>query len=247
MGLQLHHPVSIQLTRHGATNDRLFYLVDHHGTIQSCTRNPELLGLVAVHDPESRRLEVRRGSELLCGGSVEPGHAVDTDMWGLRTITSDLVEEPGWSSFFSHIVGKPVRLLRARESAFDVQPVSLLGTSSLAALSCHAGLSGIDPRRFRMLIEFSGGEPYEEDSWSGELLRVGTALLRVGGPIKRCAATTRNPDTGTVDLQTLRLITAHRGRRDSVLGVGATFGVYCEVLEPGTLSVGDRLHVGTQA
>ena len=48
-----------------------------------------------------------------------------------------------------------------------------------------------------------------------------------------CAATTRNPDSGAVDLQTLRLITAYRGRRDSVLGVGAVFGRYCDVLEPG--------------
>jgi hypothetical protein len=44
-----------------------------------------------------------------------------------------------------------------------------------------------------------------------------------------------------VDLQTLRLITSYRGRRDSVLGVGATFGVYADVIQPGTISVGDSL------
>jgi MOSC domain-containing protein YiiM len=47
-----------------------------------------------------------------------------------------------------------------------------------------------------------------------------------------------------VDLQTLRLITAYRGRRESELGVGATFGRYCEVLEPGTVAVDDRVRVG---
>jgi uncharacterized protein YcbX len=62
--------------------------------------------------------------------------------------------------------------------------------------------------------------------------------------VKRCAATTRAPASGAVDLQTLRLITAYRGRRESELGVGATFGLYCHVLEPGTVSGGDRLRVG---
>jgi hypothetical protein len=42
-----------------------------------------------------------------------------------------------------------------------------------------------------------------------------------------------------------RLISdAYRGRRESELGVGATFGLYCEVLEPGTAAVGDCLRVG---
>jgi hypothetical protein len=62
--------------------------------------------------------------------------------------------------------------------------------------------------------------------------------------VKRCAATTRDPASGAVDLQTLRLITAYRGRRESELGVGATFGLYCEVLKPGTVAVGDCPRVG---
>jgi uncharacterized protein YcbX len=96
-----------------------------------------------------------------------------------------------------------------------------------------------------MLIEFSGGEAHVEDSWEGKVLEIGAAVLRGGGGVKRCAATTRNPDSGRVDLQTLRLITSYRGRRDSVLGVGATFGVYADVIKPGTISVGDILRVRT--
>jgi uncharacterized protein YcbX len=246
-GLLLHHPESIDLTAQGAVGDRLLYLVDDTGQLQSCTRNPGLYGLGAAYDPESRRLEVSRGDELLLGGTVEPAIAVDTDMWGLRTLVADVVADPVWSTFFSDVVGRRVQLVQARGSAYDVHPVTLLGTGSVEELARHAGVPGIDSRRFRMLIEFSGGDPHVEDSWDGELLEVGDAILRAAGPVKRCAATTRDPDSGVVNLQTLQLITAYRGRQSSAFGLGANFGVYGEVVEPGTISVGDSLRLGTGA
>jgi uncharacterized protein len=246
-GLSLHHPDSIELTSQGAVGDRLFYLVDDAGKIESCTRNPGLYGIRAVYDSESHHLEVSRGEQVLLGGTIEPATPVDTDMWGLRTITSDVVADPAWSSFFSDLVGRPVRLLQARESAYDVRPVTLLGTGSVAELARHAGISEVDSRRFRMLIEFAADQPHIEDSWDGKLLQVGDALVRGGGPVKRCAATTRDPDSGSVDLKTLRLIMGYRGRQESVFGLGANFGVYADVVEPGTISVGDSLRRHTDA
>ena len=244
-GLSLRHPDSIELTTHGAVGDRLFYLVDDDGALQNCTRNPGLYGLSAAYDVESRRLVVAREDEVLVDGIAEVASAVDTDMWGLRRITGDLVADPAWSDFFSDVVGERVHLVRARESAFDVQPATIVGTASVEELARHAGLQDVDSRRFRMLIEFAGGDPHIEDTWTGKRLQVGGAVLRGGGPVKRCAATTRNPDSGAVDLQTLRLILAYRGRQDSELGLGANFGTYGEVLEPGTISVGDSLTVCT--
>lgn len=244
-GLVLHHPDSIELTTQGAAGDRLFFLVDDEGGVQSCTRHPGLYGLEATYDTETRRLEVRRGGEVLHSGLVEAGESVDTDMWGLRMLTGDVAADPAWSEFFSDVVGRPVRLVRARGSAFDVEPVTLLGTASVAELAARAGRAEVDSRRFRMLIEVAGGEPHVEDSWNGELLQVGGAVLRGSGPVKRCAATTRDPESGAVDLQTLRMITAYRGRQESVLGLGACFGVYAEVVEPGVVSVGDRLEPAT--
>ncbi len=180
---------------------------------------------------------------MLHSGVVEAGDCVDTDMWGLRTLAGDVVADPTWSTFFSDVVGRRVQLVRARGSAYDVEPVTLLGAASVAALAASAGVPEIDSRRFRMLIEFDGGDPHVEESWDGELLQVGEATLRVRGPVKRCAATTRDPDSGDVDLQTLRMITASRGRRQSVLGLGACLGVYAEVVEPGRVVVGDEVRL----
>ena len=87
-----------------------------------------------------------------------------------------------------------------------------------------------------MLIGLAGCEAHEEDAWIGSRVRVGGALLAVGGPIERCAATTRNPDTGEVDFDTLRVIKDFRGLRD---GKHADFGVFAAVVEPGRVRVGD--------
>ncbi len=242
-GLMLHHPDSIDLTIEGVKGDRQFYLLDEAGQIQSCTRNAGLYGLKGVYDSERRALEVIREDQVLLSGPVEPAVPVETDMWGLRTITSDVVADPVWSTFFSDVLGKRVHLVRARTGAYDVQPVTMLGTGSVEELARRADISPVDSRRFRMLIEFSGGEPHVEDSWGGRLLTVGGAVLRGGGPVHRCAAITRNPDSGAVDLQALRVIMGYRGRQDSVFGPGANFGVYGDVVKPGRVCVGDRLGV----
>ena len=245
-GLALHHPDSVELTPEGPVGDRLFFLVDDDGKIQSCTGNQGLYGLVATYDAASRRLTVSRGGQVLVDGAAEPGQPVDTDMWGTRLQPGHVVADPAFADFFSDAVGRRVRLVRADGSAFDVHPATLLGTASVDRLARHARLPAVDGRRFRMLVEFSGGEPHVEDTWVGHRLEVGGAVLVGGGPVKRCAATTREPDTGEVDLQTLRMIMDYRGRQESDLGAGAMFGTYATVLEPGTVSVGDvlRVHAG---
>ena len=62
-------------------------------------------------------------------------------------------------------------------------------------------------------------------------------MLRVGGPVDRCAVTTRDPETGERDLDTLRLLKDYRGQRESDGAV--LFGVYAYVERPGVVRVGD--------
>ncbi len=242
-GLQLQHPESVDVTASGVVGDRQFYLIDTAGKLQSCTHNKALLELRATYDDVQRRLAVHRGDEVLLNEFVEAGNAVETDMHGLRTERGTEVTGP-WRAFFSDVLGKPVRLLRAATPAYDVKPVTLLGAASVGELASRSGLPNVDARRFRMLIEFDGGAPHVEDAWEGRTLVVGSVVLRGGGRVKRCAATTRNPESGDVDLQTLRLITGYRGRQETILGPGATFGVYADVREPGTVAVGDFLDAG---
>ena len=87
-----------------------------------------------------------------------------------------------------------------------------------------------------MLLEIEGCAPHEEDTWRGRHVRLGEAVLEIGGPVPRCATTTRDPSTGERDLDTLREIAAYRGKRD---GKEIDFGVYAQVVRPGRVRVGD--------
>ncbi len=87
---------------------------------------------------------------------------------------------------------------------------SLVSEASLARLAEIAGEDALDPRRFRMLIEVDGLAPHEEDGWVGRTFRIGDAAVRFRGHVGRCLITSRDPDTGVVDLPTLDLLGEYR-------------------------------------
>jgi len=68
------------------------------------------------------------------------------------------------------------------------------------------------------------------ESTPGTEIGVGGVRLRVIGPIPRCAVTTRDPDTGVRDADTLREIRRYRGVATMDDGErGIPFGVYARV------------------
>jgi uncharacterized protein YcbX len=236
-GLGLHHPDQVDLTPGGVDGDRAFFLLDAAGEMVSCTELGALLAHRADLDSGSGVLTVRGPGGVVHAAPVELGEPVDTDFYGLRTVTGRRVV--GWDEVFSDIAGQPVRLVHGDSGAVDVAALTLIGSATTAAL---ASADVIDGRRFRMNVEIAGSAPLDEDSWDGRELSLGAAVLRVGGPVKRCAATTRNPDTGEFDLQTLKLIGALKGRQEfAPWGAGFYLGVYADVLVPGRVSVGDEV------
>jgi len=242
-GLALHHPVAVEVTSGGVLGDRAFFLVDASNELISCTELGDLMRHRAEYDPRSGVLQVHGPEGLLRSEVVECGGALLTDFYGLRSVAGH--EVVGWDELFSDIAGQPVRLVLGESGAFDVKALTLLGTASTDELAERSAADPVDARRFRMNIEFAGAAPHEEDSWDGRELAVGSAVLRVGGPVRRCAATTRNPDSGVVDLQTLRLIRLARGRQETVeFGHGFYFGVYADVLVPGRIALGDEVALG---
>ena len=54
-----------------------------------------------------------------------------------------------------------------------------------------------------MLFEIDGIGAHEEDSWIGAEVRIGEATVVFNGDIGRCVVTSRDPDTGVIDLPTL--------------------------------------------
>lgn len=108
--------------------------------------------------------------------------------------------------------------------------VSILSLSSLRALSERIGRP-LAMQRFRANVWLEGLDPWAEWGWLGRNIRLGQATLRVRERIKRCRATTVDPDTGRTDVDTLGALKAGWGHTD--------FGLYAEVITGGRVAVGD--------
>src|SRR5215475_6029062 len=243
-GLALHHPEAILLLRAGAAGDREFFVIDGRDRLISVWKTGRLVRFRAVHDTRSGRITLSQAEREVCDGPVRLGTPVIADFYGGRKVTGTVVEGP-WNAVLSDAAGEPVRLVRANDpgAGHDEYPVTLLGEESVAELARQSGAGSVDARRFRMLISFSGLSPHVEDRWQGQMIEIGETVVRVGGPVPRCAATTRHPDRGTRDLSTVRMIKSYRGVQATESGRGVNFGVYADVVAEGVVRVGDPLNV----
>lgn len=243
-GLMLHHPQRIAVTSHGAVGDRDFYLVDDADRLVSVAKTGSLFALKAIFDPTTEVLSIADGPRVLVESPVHLGDRHHADFFGYRTVDGHLAPGP-WDDVLSERAGRALRLVKADEESggVDVEPLTILGDASTRQLAQAAGLPDVDARRFRMLIEFDGATAHEEDLWEGRQMSVGECVIEIGGPVQRCAGTTRHPATGEVDLKTLALIGGYRGRQDSVFGLGFNFGMYARTVQAGAIAVGDRIHL----
>jgi uncharacterized protein YcbX len=236
-GFRLSHPEEVRLGPAGVEENRRFFLVDADGERLRSSQTPWPTRVRAEYDAGSEllRMFLPDGSEVE-GSAVAGGERIHSTK-GTIDVTGRIVEGP-WGASLSRLAGRPVRLARADHVGAGMNaPVTLVSDGSLARLAQEAGCSDVDARRFRMLFQLEGCEPHEEDTWNGLLFALGSAIVRVGGPVDRCAVTTRHPETGERDLDTLRLLKDYRGQRE---GDGAVlFGVYATVERPGVVRVGD--------
>lgn len=239
-GLGLLHPDEIELERFGVADNRRFYLLGPEGRLFSGIDHGPLVRIQPRYDTASDFLSLAFPDGSLVEGQVELGEPVETDFWG-RRVSGRVVLGP-WAEALSAYAAKELRLVKTASpgDGSDVHAVTLLSEESVTELAGRAGRDGVDARRFRMLIELAGCAPHEEDTWAGREARLGAALVRVLGPVARCATTSRDPSSGVRDLDTLRVVKDYRGLRD---GRHIDFGVYAEVLEPGHVRVGDAMEL----
>jgi uncharacterized protein YcbX len=238
-GFRLSHPEQVALGRDGVADNRRFFLVgpDAERLRSSLTAWP--VRARAEYDTEAEWLRMRfpDGSEV--EADARGNGATIRSTAGTLHVTGRVVAGP-WEAPLSRLAGHPVRLVRADRPGVGMNaPVTLVSDGSLGRLAEVAGRAHVDSRRFRMLFEVADCEPHEEDTWEGGVFHVGEATIRVGGPVDRCAVTTRDPETGERDLDTLRLLKEYRGQRESDGAV--LFGVYATVERPGAVRVGDPL------
>ena len=206
---------------------------------------PQLLAVRAELDDGRLLLRFPEGDDV--AGDVQLGERIVTSFFG-RPVEGRLVDGP-WSDALSAYVGRPFRLARTEREGDGVDRgrmagATLVSTGSLDALKVAAGESRpVDGRRFRMTIGIEGIEPHAEDDWIGGRVRLGGATVAVREHVGRCAVTTLDPDRGVRDLDTLGAISAYRG--DVPTREPIPFGVWCEVVAPGRVAVGDPVELAT--
>ncbi|HEX3289991.1 MAG TPA: MOSC N-terminal beta barrel domain-containing protein [Gaiella sp.] len=230
--LRLHHPDAVELGPDGAREDRRFLLVDEGLRLYNGKRDTTLVRASAAWDAGTRSLGVTMpGGELVEGEAVR-GRDVTVTVYG-REVHGNVVTGP-WADALSDLVGRSLALVERTNGAWatDSRPATMVSRASF-------GLIDGDGRRFRMLLELDGLEALGEEQWTERRVRVGDALLLVGRPTPRCAVPSASPDTGRRERDVLRELFTARGDVDGE----ACLGVYAEVLEPGTVRVGDEILV----
>ncbi len=239
---RLHHPQHVRLERYGVAGNRDFYFVDEDGRLFAGSRLGRLVRLRAEYDAGRDWLTVSFPDGLVADGpAAGDGEALVTDFYG-RSVPAHAVEGP-WTELLSLFAGRALRLARVDRpgDGNDVEAVTMVSLASVDQLRRRGDSDDpLDAGRFRMTIELDGCAPHEEDTWQGRTARVGGAVVRVGGPVPRCVVTTLDPNTGLRDFPTLKLIKAYRGvTRENQL----PFGVYADVVEPGTVRVDDPIEL----
>jgi uncharacterized protein YcbX len=228
----------IELDELGARGNRVFCVINERGQMCNGKHFAELMQVVSRLDGDVLTLSFPDGTEA--SGTVGYGETLPIKFFG-HACESRVVEGL-WAEMLSEFLGKPVRLVRpevgvdrGREGA-----VSVLSRASVDHLAQVAETDSVDVRRFRMLVEVDGVDPYEEDSWVGRPVRLGQALVMMNGNVGRCLITSRDPESAEVNLPTLKLLADYRGN-----GYRSTeplpFGIYGRVLERGRVRVGDSV------
>ncbi len=194
-------------------------------------RNEQLAQLRTVFDDATGVLTIgHRGEEVLRAKVTESG--------GRATV----------AQFFADFVGEAARgapkMLEAPGHAFSdarqkpgtrgFKYVSIINLASTRAVEKEVS-APVHPIRFRGNIYIDSAPPWSEFNWTGNDITIGSARLYVASPIDRCAATTVNPETAERDIDVpgdLRRSFGH-----------VKMGIYAEVVEGGTVAVGDQVIV----
>jgi uncharacterized protein YcbX len=233
-GMRLQRSTEIQLGDHGVTGDREFLVVDADCGLLLTARNPGLVRIEPSWDPARNVLALRFPDGSVVQDAPGPGTAAVTKTYDGRELPGQIIPGPLSAALSDHL-GRSVHLFRraADHLGADDCPVTLMSEASVDALAAEFNGTPPDPRRFRMTITVTGVDPWAEHSWSGQQVTIADVTLGVLEPVPRCVVTTRNPESGATDARILHALAKLRGKDD------ITFGVWCEVIQPGQIRVGD--------
>ena len=128
---------------------------------------------------------------------------------------------------------------------FDVFPLSIITTSTLARLKELRPQSRFELRRFRMNLIVGTEQPgFIENGWVGHKLQLGAETgVNVALLDARCVMATLAQDDLPQDTDVLRTLVRHNRMQIGDFGQFPCAGVYAVVAAPGTVRTGDHVTV----
>ena len=235
----LIRPDAIDLRPEGAVGDRRFLFVQQNGERMSGLSKAPFFKIRSTYDVdrEHLRLEFPDAGLEVEGDSGPTGDPVTVKLYD-REVEARPVDPRFTEASREAMADGRLELLRVDEPEYagGIDRVSIVSRASVDDVGRRGGAEQLDPRRFRMLVELTDADAFEEDRWSGQRIRIGDAIVKVGEQMPRCVLTTINPDTATKDFPTLDVLASYRK-----VGQQLMFGMYGDVVEPGVIRIGDAV------
>ena len=154
---------------------------------------------------------------------------------GKESARLHLTGDPETAASYAADAGVLLTLDRSRPRWFDLAPVSLLLDLWLHDAEALVG-EELDPQRFRpnLYVRAAPGFAKREQELVGATLRAGAVVLRVTHATRRCVVPNYDLATGASGPDVLRALAQHRDAR---------IGIYCDVVVPGEVALGDQVQL----
>jgi uncharacterized protein YcbX len=185
-------------------------------------RNERLAGLQTHFEDDTHVLTIREHDKVAARGDLETAE-------GRAAIEAFFA-----ANFARELKGPPKVLSGGGHSFSDVakKVVSIINLGSLKAIENIIG-QPVHPLRFRANLYVSGWPAWHEFELLGRTLAIGKTRLKVVKRIVRCAAVNVDPKSAARDLEIPPTLMRRLGHADC--------GIYAEVVESGTIGVGDAI------
>ncbi len=190
-------------------------------------RNERLASLQTRFEDRINLLTIRKDGRLAVQGDLETAAG------------RNAIERFFTANFESDLKGPPKILSSDGHSFSDVarKVVSIINLASVRAVGNMVGAE-VHPLRFRANLYLEGWPAWHEFELLGHTLAIGEARLKVVKTITRCAAVNVDPETAARDLEIPAAIERRLGHNEC--------GVYAEVIQGGTIGIGDEIAVEEQ-
>jgi uncharacterized protein YcbX len=187
---------------------------------------------IALHpeQAEGSVIETRVWDDAVTVQEVSPYHSE----W-----FSDKLKSKHKLVFFPEKNARPVdasyQVNHEHVSLADAYPYLIIGQASLDDLNSRLD-DPVPMNRFRPNLVFTGGKPFEEDTWKD--FTIGEKTFRGAKPCSRCILITTDQDTAQRRAEPLKTLASYRTRNNKTY-----FGQNVLALQPGEIKVGDPISV----